>query len=171
MSTNKMTAGATFPAMQFEAVGGKSVDPAAATGWRMLVVYRGKHCPLCKKYLGSLNEMLSDFDSAKVGVMTVSADPIEKAEADVKEFGWKFPVGYGLSLEQMRTLGVYISDPRSPEETDRPFSEPAVFVINPEGKVQIVDVSNAPFARPDLAALLKGVQFVMSKGYPVRGTA
>ena len=171
MNATKMTAGASFPAMTFDAVGGSKIDPAGASGWRMLVVYRGKHCPLCKKYLGALNEMLGDFESAQVGVMTVSADPKEKAEVDVKEQGWKFPVGYGLSMVQMRTLGVYISNPRSPEETDRPFSEPAVFVINPEGKVQIVDVSNAPFARPDLAALLKGVQFVMSKDYPVRGTA
>ncbi|MDQ2778926.1 MAG: AhpC/TSA family protein [Pseudomonadota bacterium] len=171
MNSSKMTAGATFPAMHFEAVGGKTVDPAAASGWRVLIVYRGKHCPLCKKYLGGLNEMLGDFESAGVSVMTVSADTKEKAEADVKELGWKFPVGYGLTMEQMRTLGVYISNPRSPEETDRPFSEPAVFVINPEGKVQIVDVSNAPFARPDLGGLLKGLQFVMSKRYPVRGTA
>lgn len=171
MNPNKLAAGAVFPAMRFEAVGGKTVDPAGASGWRLLIVYRGKHCPLCKKYLGGLNEMLSDFDSAGVGVMTVSADTKEKAEAEVQESGWKFPVGYGLTMEQMRTLGVYVSNPRSPEETDRPFSEPAVFGINPEGKLQILDISNAPFARPDLAGLLKGLQFVMSKGYPVRGTA
>ena len=171
MNSTKMSAGASFPAMQFDAVGGKTIDPAGASGWRVLIVYRGKHCPLCKKYLGTLNEMLGDFASAQIGVMTLSADPKEKAENEAAEQGWKFPVGYGLGIEQMRTLGVYISNPRSAEETDRPFSEPAVFVINPDGKVQIVDISNAPFARPDLAGLLKGVQFVISKDYPVRGTA
>ena len=83
--------------------------------------------------------------------------------------GNQHPVLAGLSEEEMRTLGLYISSPRSPDETDRNFAEPATFVINPDGKVQIVDVSNAPFARPDLKGLLDGIRFVMAKHYPVRG--
>jgi hypothetical protein len=71
----------------------------------------------------------------------------------------------------MRTLGLYISDPRSPQETDHQFAEPGVFVINPRGETQIIDISNAPFARPALPALLKGLQFVISKDYPIRGRA
>jgi hypothetical protein len=71
----------------------------------------------------------------------------------------------------MRTLGVYISSPRSPDETDREFAEPATFVINPNGNVQIVDVSNAPFSRPDLKGLLEGLRCVNANGYPVRGIA
>jgi peroxiredoxin len=171
MSNHKMSAGQAFPAMSWEAVGGVSVNPQAASGWRLLVVYRGKHCPLCKAYLKTLGEMKADFETAQVAVMTLSADPKEKAESEAREEGWDFPVGYGLTPEQMHTLGLYVSNPRSPEETDRPFAEPGVFVINPEGNAQIIDISNAPFSRPDLKALLKGVQFVMSKGYPVRGTA
>lgn len=171
MDTKKMAAGAKFPAMGWGAVGGSQVNPAEETGWRALIVYRGKHCPLCKTYLNTLNEMLGEFEAAKITVSTVSADPKEKADAQVAECGWKFPVGYDLSVDQMRELGLYISDPRSPQETDRPFAEPALFVINPDGNAQIIDISNAPFARPDLKSLLKGVQFVMSKDYPIRGRA
>lgn len=172
MNNHKMSAGQAFPAMSWEAVGGGArVDPQAASGWRLLVVYRGKHCPLCKAYLKTLGEMKADFETAQVAVMTVSADPKEKAEAEAHEEGWDFPVGYGLTPEQMHTLGLYVSNPRSPEETDRPFAEPGLFVINAEGNAQIIDISNAPFSRPDLKGLLKGLQFVMSKGYPVRGTA
>ncbi|NJM91215.1 MAG: redoxin domain-containing protein [Myxococcales bacterium] len=136
----------------------------------MLVVYRGKHCPLCKKYLATLTGLAADYRAAGVTVAAVSADPREKAAADVAEFGWTFPVGYGLSMEQMRTLGLYVSEPRSPQETDRPFAEPGLFVVNPEGKVQILDVSNAPFARPDLAMILNGIKIVVERGYPIRGT-
>ncbi len=171
MNPRKPAAGAAFPAMSWAAVNGGRVDPAAERGWRALIVYRGKHCPLCKTYLDSLNEMLEEFREAKVAVLTLSADPKEKAEAQVAECGWRFPVGYGLAPEQMRELGLYISDPRSPQETDRPFAEPALFVINPDGRIQIVDISNAPFARPDLKSLLKGIQFVASKSYPIRGLA
>ena len=171
MESNKMAAGARFPALGWDAVSGARVVPAEAAGWRVLIVYRGKHCPLCKIYLNTLNGMLTQFNAADIAVATVSADPQDKAAAQVAECGWRFPVGYGLSVDEMRQLGVYISDPRSPQETDRPFAEPALFVINPQGETQIIDISNAPFARPDLASLMKGLQFVISKDYPIRGRA
>jgi peroxiredoxin len=170
-TTTKLGAGAVFPAMSWPQVGGGSIDPWKTHGWRMLIVYRGKHCPLCKRYFKTLDGMLDEFRAAGIAVMAVSADSHEKAQADVAEQGWRFPVGYGLTSDQMRQLGLYVSDPRSPQETDRPFAEPGLFVINPEGKVQIVDISNAPFARPDLASILQGVKFVREKQYPIRGTA
>ena len=74
-----------------------------------------------------------------------------------------------MSIDDMRQLGLYISEPRSPEETDRPFAEPAVFVVNAAAETQIIDISNSPFARPDLKSLLKGLQFIVSKDYPIRG--
>lgn len=169
-STIKMTAGAVFPQMSWPAVGGGTVAPASGEGWRMLMVYRGKHCPLCKKYFAGLNGMLTDFKAAGVSVAAVSADPIEKAQADVAEFGWQFPVGYGMTTDQMRDLGTYISEPRSTQETDRPFSEPGLFLINPQGQVQLVDISNAPFSRPDLAGILNGVKVIQERNYPIRGT-
>ena len=137
---------------------------------KLLVVYRGKHCPICKSYLGTLDKLLDQFREIGTEVFAVSADTKEKAENEATEQAWRFPVGYGLSQEQMRSLGLYISEPRSPQETDRPFPEPGLFVINPQGQVQIVDISNAPFARPDLSSVLNGIKFVKEKHYPIRGT-
>lgn len=171
METTKMAAGIRFPNLAWPAVGGGQVAPAEGEGWRLLVVYRGKHCPLCRKYLGTLNHMQERFRAAGVAVLTLSADPLEKAAAEAGDDGWRFPVGYDLQPSQMRALGLYISDPRSPGETDRPFAEPGVFAINPDGNVQVIDVSNAPFCRPDLEALLGGMQFVMDRDYPIRGRA
>ena len=45
---------------------------------------------------------------------------------------------------------------RSHRETDRPFPEPALFVVNPQGNLHIVDYSNSPFARPDIRILIEG---------------
>ena len=83
-----------------------------------------------------------------------------------------YRVGYGLSLAQMQELGLYISEPRSPQETDRPFAEPGLFVINDQGTLQITDISNAPFARPSLASLEMGLKFIRNpeNNYPIRGT-
>jgi peroxiredoxin len=168
--SSKLVAGTTFPAFAWPTVGGGTLDISAMPGWRLLVVYRGKHCPLCKRYFKTLDGMLGEFEAAGVSVTAVSADPKEKAEVDVAEHAWRFPVGYGLSIDHMRTLGLYISNPRSPQETDRPFAEPGLFLINPAGDTQIIDISNAPFSRPDLQMILNGIKTIIEKSYPVRGT-
>ncbi len=169
-ATTRIAAGSPFPTMTWPLAGGGELTLAGEKGWRLLVVYRGRHCPLCKKYLATLNDKLHEFEAAGIKVAAISADSREKAEPEVKEEGWRFPVAYDMSLGQMRELGIYISNPRSTQETDRPFAEPAIFVINPDGNVQVVDISNAPFSRPDLASLLSGLKFVQEKQYPVRGT-
>jgi peroxiredoxin len=169
-NTMKLTAGSPIPAVSLPALGGGDVAPAAGDGWRLFVVYRGRHCPLCKIYLKTLDGMLDDFAAAGVSVIAASGDPEEKAAADVAEHGWRFPLGYGMSVDQMRALGLYVSEPRSAQETDRPFPEPGLFLINPAGQLQIIDISNAPFARPDLGGILRGAKLIQERQYPIRGT-
>lgn len=170
MPSQKLAAGSVLPKISFPKVGGGELTIGNSKGWEMLVVYRGKHCPICKSYLGMLDKLLDQFTAIGTEVFAVSADTKEKAEAEAAEHMWRFPVGYGLSQDQMRSLGLYISEPRSPQETERPFSEPGLFVINPAGQLHIVDISNAPFARPDLSSVLNGIKFVKEKHYPIRGT-
>ncbi len=165
----KFQAGAPFPSFSWQSVAGSEMTPSKADGWRFLTVYRGKHCPLCKRYLTHLDGMQDEFATAGITIWALSADPIDRARSEAEEEGWTLPILAGLTGQQMNDLGVYISSPRSPEETDRDFAEPAAFVINPAGNVQVVAVSNAPFARPDLKGLLAGINFVKSKDYPVRG--
>jgi peroxiredoxin len=170
--SEKLGAGAPVPAITLDKVGGGKVTIGGARDkWQLVVVYRGKHCPICKRYLAGLKDLVDGYATAKTDVVAVSGDPREKAESFMAEIQPNFPVGYGLSIADMRRLGLYVSSPRSPQETDQPFAEPGLFVVNPKGEAQIVDISNAPFARPDLAAILKGLQFIQEKGYPIRGTA
>ena len=146
-------------------------DRGARGGWQLVVVYRGKHCPICKRYLTGLKDLVAGYKDADAEVVAVSGDPREKAEAFAAEIQPNFPVGYDLSVADMRRLGLYVSNPRSPQETDRAFPEPGLFLVTPGGQAQVVDISNAPFARPDLGAVLNGLKFIQEKGYPVRGTA
>ena len=171
MSHTKPAAGAAMPELRFPKLGGGTLSVGGPRDVHTLfVVYRGKHCGRCKKYLDLLDKMAGDWEAAGFEIIVTSADPEEKAQADVAEFGWGFDLGYDLSEEQMRTLGVYISEPLSPEETDRRFAEPAVFCIRPDGVIQIVCLSNGPAARPDLAELLDGMQFNIAHNRPARGT-
>ena len=171
MTTPKPAVGAIFPQMQFHKVGGGMLSIGGPRDrWSMLVVYRGKHCPRCKKYLNKFNAMLADWD-AVLDVIVVSADTEEKAAADIAEFGWSFDVGYGLTENQMRALGLYVSDPLSEAETTTRFAEPGTFAFKPDGEMMLVDISNGPAARPDLEELLDGMTFNINNDRPVRGTA
>ena len=168
--TTKITAGAPLPELDLPLAGGGDIHIGGEGGWRMVVVYRGLHCPKCKAYLTKLKDLARGFADINTDIITVSGDPEEKAEAFKQDLGLDFPVAYGLTVEQMKDWGLYVSNPRSPEETDRPFPEPGLFILRPDGTVQIADVSNAPFARPDLDNLLGGLTFIQAKDYPVRGT-
>ncbi len=169
--SEKLGAGAAMPEITLPKVGGGDVKLGGARdGWQLVVVYRGKHCPVCKRYLTGLKELVPGYQAAKTDVIAVSGDPQEKAESFASEIGVNFPVAYGLSIGDMRRLGLYVSNPRSPQETDRPFAEPGLFAVNPEGRAHIVDISNAPWTRPDLTAVLNGIKFIQEKAYPIRGT-
>ena len=171
MDLHRFRAGDVFPSMTWPKVGGGTLVLADERGWRMLVVYRGKHCPMCRKYLGGLNDLVSAFHQRDISVAAVSADSQDKAEREAREEGWRFQVAYGLSIDDMRRLGLYISEPESPQQTDRAFAEPALFVVNPQGATQVIAVTNAPFARPELAVVLEGLKSAQDDRAPVHGTA
>lgn len=171
MTNAKPAVGTIVPQMTFPKLGGGELTFGGTRDrWSLLVVYRGKHCPRCKRYLNKFNDMLSDW-TALMDVIVVSADTAEKAQADVDEFGWTFDVAYGMTVDQMRALGLYVSDPLSEAETTDLFAEPGTFALRPNGELMLVDISNGPASRPDLAELLDGMRFNIENDRPTRGNA
>ena len=175
MSNNKIEAGSVFPSIPVRSLNGAIDDIGMIKGnaeWKMVVVYRGQHCPLCTKYLNKLEGYLERLADIGIEVAAVSGDSKEQLEAHLEKLNVTVPVYYGLTVEQMQELGLYVSNPRSEQETDHPFPEPGLFVINADHQVQLVDISNGPFARPELEALTSGLEFIKNpdNNYPIRGT-
>ncbi len=175
MKNFKLLPGQIFPPTSVTGIDGQELNLHQADkpgNWRLIVVYRGAHCPVCTRYLGELNDVKASLEELGVDLVAVSADAQDVAAPHIESIAPDFPVGYGLSVEQMQQLGLYISHPRSPQEAAGPFSEPGLFVINAEGALQVVDIANAPFARPNLASLVMGLGFVKDpkNNYPIRGT-
>ena len=175
MKTSKLHAGSDFPAVNAMDQNDESTNISIPTGnsdWHMLVVYRGRHCPLCTKYLNQLAGYRQRLLDIGVDIAAVSADSREQLEDHKERLDVNFPLYYGLSQEQMQELGLYISIPRSEKETDHNFAEPGLFVINTEGQLQVVDISNNPFVRPDLESLVSGLEWIRNpeNNYPIRGT-
>lgn len=173
MGMSRVAAGKAFPRMELATVSHGQVQLGGARSdgkWQMIVVYRGKHCPICMRYLKQLEHMAADFFDLNVEVIALSGDGLEKAKTVAAENELTFPLGYDLSFDQMQRLGLYVSDPLSAKETDRLFPEPALFLTTPSGDLQIVDISNAPFSRPDLNGILNGIKTIQARNYPIRGT-
>ena len=173
MYSKKLYSGGSLPEITLPLVGGGSATLGLADKqnfWRLIFIYRGYHCPICHQYLKRLEALKADFLEAKAEIMVASGDPLEKATAMVEEAGLTYPVAYGLSIEQMESLGLWISEPRSEVETDRPFAEPAMFAINEKGRIHLIDQSNTPFNRADLSELLETVEWIRENDYPIRGT-
>ncbi len=161
-----------FPTLVLPTVSGESLvlgQPPQGQ-WQLLVIYRGLHCPICKKYLSQVNDMKADFDKMNVQIVVVSTDPEEKAKKFAHESDLKFEVAYDLSVDQARDLGLYISIPLDSAETDRPFAEPGMFFIRPDGGLHFSEVTSVPFCRPDLEMIKMGIGVIQEKDYPARGT-
>jgi peroxiredoxin len=171
MPTPKPIAGSILNLMSFPKTGGGEVTIGGTReNWTLVVVYRGKHCPRCKAYLNILDGMRDQWNAAGFDIAVLSADPKEKAAADQAEFGWGFNLGYDLSEDQMNTLGLYVTEPLSPSETDRHYAEPGTYVIRPDGSLVLIALSNSPWARPELTELLNGMIFTKKNNRPPRGT-
>lgn len=175
MTTQKLHAGDPFPALEALNDAGEHVDITKPTGdadWQLIVVYRGKHCPLCTKYLNQLAGHRQALLDTGVDIAAVSADSLEQLNEHREKLDVNFPLYHGLTEAQMQELGLYISIPRSPQETDHNFAEPGLFVVNNEGKLHVVDLSNNPFVRPELESLVSGLAWIRNpdNNYPIRGT-
>ncbi len=142
----------------------------------MIVVYRGFHCPVCRPYVSDLDRKLAEFNKRGIDVIAVSTDTRERAQTAKEQ--WKLkdvPIGYGMSIEQARAWGLYISSSRGKssagiEEPAR-FSEPGLFLVRPDRTLYWVSTSSMPFARPHFDEILKALDSVIERDYPARGEA
>lgn len=181
----KLKPGIALPHITLPTTEGGRVELGAPTGrWQMIVVYRGKHDPLCVTYLAALQHLMPEFEELACDVVVVSADTRSRAcsfvddlrgavlavSPDTQAGRIGFKVAYGLNQDQMMRWGLYISDPIGTEESGGPFSEPALFLINPAGLLHVMVYSNATFARPDLKQIAQGIKMVQDRKMPIRGT-
>ena len=140
----------------------------------LVVFYRGLHCPICAKYLLELGRLLPEFEKRGVQVIALSSDAAERAQAmadKVKTAGLRF--GHDLPLAVARQWGRYISTSRGKTsigiEEPALFSEPAVYLVRPDGTLYYGAVQTMPFARPHFDELLAALDFAIEKDYPARG--
>lgn len=146
----------------------------AAQHFTLLVFYRGLHCPVCLKYLLELGRSRPEFEQRGVKVIAISGDVQGRAQAMADKLGAPgLRIGYGLGLATAREWGLYISTSRGTTsnglEEPALFSEPALFIVRPDGTLYYGAVQTMPFGRPHFDEILAALDFVLTKDYPARG--
>jgi peroxiredoxin len=166
------------PALEFDTLDGERWSLAAQKPqhFTMIVVYRGLHCPICRRYLTELNGMIEEFDKRGVVTVVTSTDPEARARQAMDQWGLgKLKVGYGVSIEKAREWGLYISTSRgmTSANIEEPalFAEPGLFLVKPDGTLFWASISTMPFGRPHFNEIAQSLDFVTSKNYPARGEA
>ena len=153
-----------------------ALDQQAVENFTMVVFYRGLHCPKCKLSLTELNRKAGEFAELGVGIIAVSCDDEDRARTARDD--WKLhnlTIGYGLSIDDARAWGLYISTSNGVTsigvEEPELFCEPGLFVIQSDGNLYMTAIQSMPFARPLFAEVAPAIKFVLEKGYPARGEA
>ncbi len=166
------------PDLEVETLGGPTWKLAEAKPdhFTMIVFYRGLHCPICSNYMRDLDRKVADFAAKGVEVIAISTDDGERARDTQDSWGLEHTrIGYGMSVEDARAWGLYISSSRGKTSVgiEEPplFNEPGVFLVRPDGNLYAALTGSMPFARPHFSEILKALDFIIEKDYPGRGEA
>lgn len=168
---NRPTPKHTAPVLSFPLLSGDqwSLDKQNPQNFTLVVFYRGLHCPLCKKYLQQLQDLLPEFETKGVNVVAVSMDSQKRARLSRQK--WDLPnlkLGHELSEETAKEWSLYLSAGVKDGEPDM-FSEPGLFLIDSKNLVYYSAINSNPWGRPYLPSFVKAVDYIVSANYPARG--
>jgi len=169
--SNNIILGKKAPSLNIETISGNtwSLDKRLNKSKCMIVFYRGLHCPVCSVFLKQIESQLLEYKKSNTEVIAVSMDNKEKALKVKSDWSIKnLNIAYGLSEENARRWGLYISKSIKEAESDL-FCEPGLFIIKEDGTLYLANTSNMPWARPDLTDFPAKLIFAEENNYPVRG--
>lgn len=167
----RLVPGQPFPAVDLPRLGGGRLTNADFDARYMTVlnVYRGLHCPRCKRQLGDFVAHKAAFEVEGIRVVSISTDPEERAAESARDWGLgNMAIGYGMTIAQARALGCYISETIREGEPAL-FAEAALYLIRSDGVLWGAAVNSFPFLRPTAEMILDAVATAKSRDYPPRG--
>ena len=164
--------GQPVPALTVPLAGGGefTLNADAPENFTIVIFYRGLHCPICKGQLTDFRSKLHDFAGLGGDVVAISMNTRELAEQTARDWDVSgLKLGYGLTRDQARAWGLYLSSAFKDAEPDV-FSEPGIAIVRPDGTLYHWSVQTAPFGRAKAAELAGNLKYVIENDYPVRGT-
>lgn len=166
----------SVPPLRLPLAGGGvfELETLEASGFYLLVFYRGRHCPVCKSQLSALQAQAEAFAARGVTLAAISSDTQERADAAKTD--WKLDtlnIAYGLTLEQARAWGLFITASRGKTslgiEEPALFSEPGLFLVSADLTLFFSSIQSMPFVRPRAEDMLAAIDYIQKNNYPPRG--
>ncbi len=160
MEIPKLRAGEYFPRIVLPTISGTEIDVSETyqgATWQIVIFYQGFHSTRCTAFLNNVESIKDKLICHGISVTAVSADDGEQLQKHLKQLEISFPLAFGLSISQMHELNLYISLPKDFNQTNHPFCEPGLFVLNELGQIVVLDISNNEMCRPELATLVDGI--------------
>ena len=167
----RLTPGQAVPDLDVSLVGGGTwkLSEQKPEAFTIVEVYRGYHCPRCHQQLMDMDHKMARFTERGCTAIAISTDPEDRATKSKNEWGLgQLPIGYGLTLDQARAWGLYISSAIAEKET-RQFAEPGLFIIRPDMTLYSNVIHSTPFHRHHYADVLEAIDMIKARNYPPRG--
>jgi peroxiredoxin len=126
---------------------------------------------VCRAQLAELDRRFDELVEKGIVVVSISGETEERANRMREDWTIaKVPLAYGMSEEQMRTWGLFVSRAITDDEP-AVFNEPALFLVSPDGTIYYEAILSMPVGRPRLDDLLSGIDYWTTNHYPARGGA
>lgn len=119
----------------------------------VLIFHRGKFCPTTDRFLASYQDFSGRMKEMNMELVAISTDALENQVALAQNLRVKFPLLTDKDFSVCEQYGVY----RSNFSHGAPYAEPALIVIDVDGKVCYSVISSGPKGLPlpgDVAPVL-----------------
>ena len=165
--------GRQSPALAVRTLDGAQWTLAASAPrvFTLVVFYHGHHCPVCRTYVGELEQKHDAFAGRGVEVIAISGDSADRAQRSRAEWMLgRLRLGYGLTERQMQAWGLSVSHGTQPDEP-AVFNDPGVFLVRPDGVLFYAALTSLPVGRPRFDDLLEGIDWAIGREDASRPTA
>ena len=107
----------------------------------VLFYYRGEFCPTSRKQLGDYADNYSRFKPLEAELVAVSVDPPQTSRELADDLKLEFTLLSDPDFRLAQDYGVYKSDDT---EGPQPHGEPALFIIDADGKIAYSQIQTGP---------------------------
>jgi len=110
----------------------------------VLLFLRGKFCPTTRKFLLEWQDFNRRIHTLKANLVAISYDSVSVQQELKKQYDIRFPLLSDPDLAVSKEYGVYLDTNKAGER----YGEPAVVILDKEGKVAYSLISSGPKGLP-----------------------
>ena len=127
----------------------------------LLFFYRGAFCGTSRKQLIDYADNYGRFQSVGAEIVAISVDSPNASRDLANDLEIEFPLLSDADFQVSHSYGVYQSDD---DEGPQPHGEPAVFVVDVDGKIAYSQIQSGPRASANAADMALVLLYMRENG-------